>query len=82
LIQGLRLDEPRVRKNCAGVPGVQIQNTLIVTGLDLTEEVVGAAYAMDASTVVFLEDGFAGKDALKSNAFFSAKSKNIIMRTF
>jgi hypothetical protein len=32
--------------------------------------------------VVFLEDAFMGKDDLKANAYFSAKSKNMIMRTF
>lgn len=82
LIQGVRLDLPRKSIDCAGVPAVQIQNILVLTGLALTEAAVEAAFASGCSTVIFLEDGFAGKDALKANAYFSAKSKNIIMRTF
>jgi adenine-specific DNA-methyltransferase len=82
LIQGIRLDQPRISIECAGVPGFRIGSTLILTGLGLTEEAVEEAFASDVSTVIFLEDGFAGKDSLKANAFFSAKSKNIIMRTF
>jgi adenine-specific DNA-methyltransferase len=82
LIQGVRLDLPRTSIDCAGVPAVQIQNTLLVTGLTLTEAAVEAAFATDASTIIFLEDGFAGKDSLKANAYFYAKSRNIIMRTF
>jgi adenine-specific DNA-methyltransferase len=61
---------------------VRIGNVLIVASKELSEESIDKAFSAGASSVVFLEDAFHGKDALKANAFYRAKTENIKLKTF
>jgi adenine-specific DNA-methyltransferase len=49
--------------------------------LDITDEAVTDALALGARVVVFLEDGFAGADAVKANAVTNAKNLGITLKT-
>jgi adenine-specific DNA-methyltransferase len=53
----------------------------VVTSLEITEVVVDEALSLKPRVLVFLEDGFAGRDAVKANAFTSAKHLGITMKT-
>ena len=79
---GERLDVPWQNISCGGAAAYKVGNSLVVTDLLLTSDSINAALDSRVDMVVFLEDAFMGKDDLKANAYFSAKSKNIIMRTF
>ena len=79
---GERLDSPWQRVDVGGAVAYKFGNTVVVADLQLSAESITAAIDLGVGMVVFLEDAFIGKDDLKSNAYFTAKSKNIIMRTF
>jgi adenine-specific DNA-methyltransferase len=82
LKQGVSLDEPWVKKKYGKAAVVQSGRVSVVLAKEITDEVVDAAIADDSvSTIVFLEDGFAGRDAVKANAHFSFKQKNKTMKT-
>lgn len=49
--------------------------------LSITDQVVDEALALRSRVLVFLEDGFAGRDAIKANAFTRARSAGITMKT-
>ena len=53
----------------------------VVMTLDLDDAVVKRALDAEPRVVVFLEDGFAGSDAVKANAFTNAKNLGIAMKT-
>jgi adenine-specific DNA-methyltransferase len=79
---GERLDTVTERVTLGKGTAVRCGTTLLVPSLDINETLVQAAITAATGVVVFLEDAFAGKDALKANAFFSAKSSNKILKTF
>jgi adenine-specific DNA-methyltransferase len=79
---GERLDVPWQITSCGGAVAYKVGNSLVVTDLLLTADSINAALDSGVDMLVFLEDAFMGKDDLKANAYFSAKAKNIIMRTF
>jgi adenine-specific DNA-methyltransferase len=79
---GERLDAVTERVTFGKRTAVRCGTTLLVPSLDIDENLVQAAITAATGVVVFLEDAFAGKDALKANAFFSAKSSNKILKTF
>jgi adenine-specific DNA-methyltransferase len=79
---GERLDTVTERVTLGKGRAVRCGTTLLVPSLDIDEALVQAAITAATGVVVFLEDAFAGKDALKANAFFSAKSSNKILKTF
>jgi adenine-specific DNA-methyltransferase len=79
---GERLDTVTERVKLGEGTAVRCGTTLLVPSLDINETLVQAAITAATGVVVFLEDAFAGKDALKANAFFSAKSSNKILKTF
>jgi adenine-specific DNA-methyltransferase len=82
LKQGVSLDEHWVKKKYEKASVIQAGRVCVVLTKEVTDEVVDAAIADDSvSTVVFLEDGFAGRDAVKANAHFAFKQKNKTMKT-
>jgi adenine-specific DNA-methyltransferase len=82
LKQGVSLDEHWVKKKYEKAFVIQAGRVSVVLAKEITDEVVEAAIADDSvSTIVFLEDGFAGRDAVKANAHFSFKQKNKTMKT-
>ena len=57
-------------------------NVAVVVGLELEEDSVKQILSLpDIRTIIFLEDGFEGKDALKANTFFACKKINVTMKT-
>ena len=54
----------------------------VVLARALNNEVVQAAMNLECvHTVIFLEDAFAGRDAIKANAHFAFKQVNKTMKT-
>jgi adenine-specific DNA-methyltransferase len=81
LKEGVTLDTPWVRTAVGGSSAVVADGVAVVVSLDVTEEVVDGALALQPRVLVFLEDGFAGKDAVKANAFTRARNAGITMKT-
>ena len=82
LKNGVRLDARWNRISVGTSEVVMADKVAVVVGLDLDEDSVNKILGMEnLHTVVFLEDGFEGKDALKANTFFTCKKANITMKT-
>lgn len=81
LKEGVRLDATWQRDKAAGAPVIIADGVAVVMSLELTAEIADAALALAPKVVVFLEDGFAGADAVKANAFTNAKNAGIVMKT-
>ena len=81
LKEGVRLDASWERHKAADAPVIVAEGVAVVMSLGLTEEIAEAALALNPKVVVFLEDGFAGADAVKANAFTNAKNAGIVMKT-
>ena len=81
LKEGVRLDATWGRHKAADAPVIVADGVAVVMSLDLTKEIADAALALEPKVLVFLEDGFAGADAVKANAFTNAKNAGIVMKT-
>ncbi len=82
LKSGVRLDQKWDRYQLAGEPAVLSDGVCVVLGRELNDDIVEAAKALeDAHTVIFLEDSFAGRDAVKANAVLGFKQVNKTMKT-
>jgi adenine-specific DNA-methyltransferase len=79
--EGVRLDAPWRRDSAAARPLVAADGVAAVVSLDLDNDVVAAALEAQPRIVVFLEDGFAGRDSLKANAVTRAREVGITMKT-
>ena len=82
LKEGVPLDAPWERHEAGGAPVIIADGVAVVLSLDVTDEIVGRRRsALEPRVVVFLEDGFAGADAVKANAFTNAKNLGITLKT-
>lgn len=81
LKEGVRLDAPWERHKAAGAPVIVADGVAVVMSLELTQDIADAALDLEPRVVVFLEDGFAGADAVKANTFTNAKFAGIVMKT-
>jgi adenine-specific DNA-methyltransferase len=81
LKEGVALDAAWDRREIRGVPVITAAGVAIVLSLDTTNDVVTDVLELDPRVIVFLEDGFAGRDAVKANAVTTAKSRGITMKT-
>lgn len=82
LKNGVRLDAPWKRLYFGPLKIVIAERVAIVIGLELDEDAIKKILELtDIHTLVFLEDGFDGKDALKANTYFACKKANITMKT-
>ena len=81
LKEGVMLDSSWERHQVGGDDAVVADGVAVVVSLDITDEVVDGALALKPRVLVFLEDGFAGKDAVKANAFTRARNAGITMKT-
>ena len=82
LKNGVKLDAAWKRQLIKTLEIVIADNVVVVVGLKIEEDSVEEILSLPGiHTVVFLEDGFEGKDALKANTFFSCKKANITMKT-
>mgnify|MGYP001215868289 CR=1 FL=1 len=81
LQEGVPLDVTWERASAGGAPVITAGGVAVVLSIDITDEVVDDALALETRVVVFLEDGFAGADALKANAVTSARNRGITLKT-
>jgi adenine-specific DNA-methyltransferase len=81
LKEGVSLDAPWDRHLADGSDVVVADGVAVVVSLDISDAVVDDALALEPRVLVFLEDGFAGKDAVKANAFTRARNAGITMKT-
>ncbi len=82
LKNGVRLDMPWTQVDIDAQPTFISDGVAVVLSKQLTDDVVNAARDLESvHTVVFLEDGFAGRDSVKANAHFAFKNANKTMKT-
>ena len=81
LKEGISLDAPWSRSRAGGASVIAADGVAVVLSLRITDDVVREALAEGPRVVVFLEDGFAGADAVKANAVTNARSLGITMKT-
>jgi adenine-specific DNA-methyltransferase len=81
LKEGVSLEAMWGRRKAGGAPVISAGGVAVVLSLDITDEVVAEALALGARVVVFLEDGFAGADAVKANAVTNARNLGITLKT-
>jgi adenine-specific DNA-methyltransferase len=81
LKEGVPLDAMWDRGEAGGAPVISAGGVAVVLSLAITDEVIADALALGARVVVFLEDGFAGADAVKANAVTTARNLFITLKT-
>lgn len=81
LKEGVRADSPWRRIFIDGVEVIVSGDVAVVLTTQIDNNIVKAALELNPRVLVFLEDGFAGADAVKANAFTNAKNAGITMKT-
>jgi adenine-specific DNA-methyltransferase len=81
LKEGVALDARWHRAKAGTSPVITADGVAVVLSLKITDEVSSEALALGMRVVVFLEDGFAGADAVKANAVTNARNLGITMKT-
>jgi len=81
LREGVTVDSAWDRRVAGDVPVITSSGVTVVPSKQLSEAAVDAVLALNSGVVVFLEDGFAGMDTLKANAFTKARALGITMKT-
>lgn len=81
LKEGVTLDASWERHAVADGEVVVSGGIAVVVALKLDDEAVERVLDLEPRVVVFLEDGFAEADPVKANAYASAKSRGITMKT-
>ncbi|MGY1592261.1 site-specific DNA-methyltransferase [Geodermatophilus sp. SYSU D00708] len=81
LKEGVSLDQPWARHKAAGAEVVVADGVAVVLSDAVDSAMVEAALKLAPRVVVFMENGFAGADAVKANAFTNAKNAGITMKT-
>jgi adenine-specific DNA-methyltransferase len=81
LQEGVPLDAKWIEHECDGVAIHVSDEVAVAVGSELDEPAIDEILALGVRVVVFLEDDFAGKDAVKANAFTRARDAGITMKT-
>jgi adenine-specific DNA-methyltransferase len=81
LKEGVPLNAPWERHKAGEADVIVADGVAVVVSTDVTDGVVTDALALEPRVLVFLEDGFAGSDAVKANAFTNARNLGITMKT-
>jgi len=81
LKEGVPLDAVWERHEVGDAPMIVADGVAAVRSLDITDAVVTHALDLKPRVIVFLEDGFAGKDDVKANAFTQARNIGVTMKT-
>jgi adenine-specific DNA-methyltransferase len=81
LSEGVALDVVWERHRARGVEVIVADGVAVVLSLDISDDLVNEALGLEPRVLVFLEDGFAGKDSVKANAFTNARNLGITMKT-
>ena len=79
--EGVSLDARWTESDAGDATVIEAGGVAVVLSLEITDQVVVDALALGARVVVFLEDGFAGADAVKANAVTNAKNLGITLKT-
>lgn len=81
LKEGVPLDARWTESTAGGTPVIEACGVAVVLSTEITDQVAADALGLGARVVVFLEDGFAGADAVKANAVTNAKNLGITLKT-
>lgn len=81
LKEGVTADEPWQRTSVGDWEIVVASGVGVVLAAALDDAIVKIALELKPRVLVFLEDSFAGADAVKANAFTNAKNAGITMKT-
>lgn len=81
LAEGVSLDETWERHKVSEAEILVADGVAVVLSDQVDNVLVEAAIDLAPRVVVFMEDGFAGADAVKANAFTNAKNAGITMKT-
>ena len=81
LQEGVTLDAQWERRVVEQSCIVGAERVAVVCSAEINDRVVEDALQPGQRVVVFLEDGFAGKDTVKANAFIRARELGITMKT-
>jgi adenine-specific DNA-methyltransferase len=81
LKEGVPLDAPWTKSTAGGATLIEAGGVAVVLSIAITEPIVADALALGARVVVFLEDSFAGADAVKANAVTNAKNLGVTLKT-
>lgn len=81
LNEGVPLDVPWHRMTAGDSSVVAAGGVAVALCREIDAETVQAVLGLGARVVVFLEDGFAGADAVKANAVTNARNLGITMKT-
>ena len=81
LKEGVALDETWERRMFPGAQVVVAAGVAVVLSNNIDDALVKCALDLGPRVVVFMEDGFAGADSVKANAFTNAKNAAITMKT-
>ena len=79
--EGVRLDERWAWTKLAGADAVVAHGVAVVLARKVSDEIVEGALALKPRVLVFLEDGFAERDAAKANAYYACEQAGITMKT-
>jgi adenine-specific DNA-methyltransferase len=82
LKEGVLLQAKWERLNACDAPVIVSDGVAVVLSFEIDDEIVESALELGARVVVFLEDGFAGLDSVKANAFTNARNREITVKTF
>lgn len=77
LAEGVALDTPITRSGAT----IASDGVAIIATTELDESIVETALELNTRVLVFMEDAFAGRDALKANAVTNARNKGITLKT-
>lgn len=81
LAEGVRLDEAWREREAAGARVVTAGGVAVVLSEAVDDDAVRAALELKPRVLVFLEDAFAGADAVKANAVTSARNAGVTLKT-
>jgi adenine-specific DNA-methyltransferase len=81
LKEGVALNEPWERHHVNGSEIIVAKGVAVVLSEKIDDALVAHVLALSARVVVFLEDGFAGADALKANTITNAKNARATLKT-
>ena len=81
LKEGVTLDQPWERHEVGESQVVVSGGVAVVLSTAIDDDLAAAALGLQPRVLVFLEDGFAGADAVKANAVTNARNLGITLKT-
>lgn len=82
LALGARLDEEWVTLPLTHGDATRIGNIVVVTSIEITDDLIDELVDIDANVIAFLEDGFADNDSVKANGFSKLKNAKKTVRYY